>query len=440
MNDLIEKTGEFINTYARGKKVAIGVSGGRDSMCLLHAVTDCGSIDKQNMLVVHVNHMLRDTADRDENLVRRFCASLGVEFKAYRVDVNKKAREKGLTVEQAARELRYGIFYDLIKCGAADVVFTAHHALDNAETTLMHMFRGAGLDGLVGMENVEDFAVMRPFLDVYPKELDEYAAANGIEYATDETNLELDADRNYVRLKVIPAIEERYVGAVKAINALSKECAKLKKYMDGCLDTTNIKNDCGAAVISENALISPLAERYVRYALKSFTLTDMTRIDVENAIAAENYSMGGYAELKHGVCAIREYGGVAVYVPRNVTPYTGEKPIAIGANYIDGLAVDIKKSGRAAKSVKGGAVDLDKLGGAVLRFRRDGDIFEPFGSGGTKKLKQYFIDRKIPKRLRDRIPLICRGNEVLVVVGYEISDKVKQTDETKQKYTVRQRW
>ena len=162
--------------------------------------------------------------------------------------------------------------------------------------------------------------------------------------------------------------------------------------------------------------------------------------DIENVIASADWKMGGFVELKHGVTAMREYDGVALFSQRNVKPFDGEIPITLGANFIDGIAVDIKKSERAPKSVKGGAVDFEKLDGATLRFRRDGDIFKAFGSGGTKKLKEYFIDKKIPLRLRDRIPLICRGNEVLVIVGYEISDSVKQTETTTDKCVIKVRY
>ena len=128
---------------------------------------------------------------------------------------------------------------------------------------------------------------------------------------------------------------------------------------------------------------------------------------------------------------------MALYIPR--MPYDGETPIKLGVNLIDGLAVDIERSAAAPREAAGRCMDLDKLNGAVLRFRRDGDMFTPFG-GGKKKLKQYLIDNKVPKRLRDRIPLICRDNEVLVIVGMQIADSVKQTDKTVNKGVVSPRW
>lgn len=434
VKDLLQKVAEVLAEHS-GKKLAVGVSGGRDSMCLLHAVLHCGVVKKENITVVHVNHCLRETADNDEAFVREYCKQNNVEFTAKRVDVNAYAAANGLTIEQAARDLRYGVFFDLIKSGRADVILTAHHALDNAESVLMHLFRGAGLDGVRGMAEREK--TVRPLLNVYPDELDEYVKANGIKFVVDETNLMDDADRNFIRLNVIPLIEQRYGGVVRAVNEFAKECDGVCDYLDSTLDLSLITHDCGSVLINERALSTPLAARYVRRALEYFTLTDITREQIARVTELAHMRTGAVVQLTGGIEAEKEYGGVALYIPR--IPYDGETPIKLGANLIDGLAVDIERSAIAPRDAIGRCVDLDKLNGAVLRFRRDGDTFTPFG-GGKKKLKQYFIDNKVPKRLRDRIPLICRGNEVLVIVGMQIADSVKQTDKTVNKGTVSPRW
>lgn len=417
-----------------GKKLAVGASGGRDSMCLLHAVINCGVVNKSDVIAVHVNHSLRDEADSDEAFVKKYCADNGIKVISFKVDVKRESEGKGLTVEQAARNMRYAIFDELLSSGEADVVLTAHHALDNAESVLMHVFRGSGVDGLCGMNCGR---IVRPLLSVYPDEIESYAVSFGINYVTDKTNFELDADRNFIRLKVIPLIEERYPSAVRAVNALSKESAGIKSYLDGELDEKLIRVELGAVVLSVSALETPLAERYVRRAVSYFTLTDVTREMVASAISLALKKSGSKAELSCGVVAERESDAVAFYIPR--VKFDGEKQVKIGANFIDGLAVDIEKTDIMPNDGKALTVDLDGISGATLRFRRDGDVFAPFG-GGSKKLKQYLIDKKIPRRLRDRIPLICRGNEVLVVVGVEISDKVKVTEHTKQKATVSKRW
>lgn len=428
MDELEKKVADRLRGHER-ERIAIGVSGGRDSSCLLRAVVSCG-FPRGNITAVHVNHGLRKEADGDEAFVKDMCASLGVACRSFRIDAAGEARDKGLTVEQAARDLRYGIFYGLIRSREADRIMTAHHALDNAETVLMHLFRGAGLSGLRAMDGD---SILRPLLDVYPEELDAYAKRNGIRYVQDATNFVDDADRNFIRLDVLPMIERRYRGAVRAINALSRECSAAYSALDGAVDETLIRYEGGEAIVADAALKTPVAAYYVRRALdRAFTLTDVTREQIENVVRLAGMRTGAVAELANGVKAAREYGCVALYLGR--PEYRGEKPLALGDNYIDGLTVCVERGGGDGKL----AADYGKLVGATLRFRRDGDTFVPFG-GGRKKLKQYFIDKKIPRRVRDRIPLVCRGSEVLVAVGVEISDAVKLTDDTKERVVIYKR-
>ena len=518
MVDLTQKAARILSAYA-DKKIAVGVSGGRDSMCLLHAVVGCGAVARERIVAVHVNHGLRETAARDEKFVREFCEKNDIEFKAFAVDVKGESAKNRLTIEQAARSLRYDIFYELIKTRAADCILTAHHALDNAESVLMHVFRGAGLDGLRGMNGGEKTAanetvslhmfrgagldglrgmngdgktaanetvslhmfrgaddglrgmngdgktadntlfsrtrevagdelccinantnsalILRPFIDVYPRELDEYAAAHGIEYVTDETNFETAADRNFLRLNVIPLIEQRYGGAVRAINELARECREACAVLDDMLDPSQIVYDRGAVLISDSALSGALGARYVRRALEYFSLTDVTREQISSVVRLVGMRTGASTALACGAVAAREYGAVAVYVPRE--KYDGESALVLGANYIDGLVVDVLKSEINPREIKGGAVDLARLSGATLRFRRDGDMFTPYG-GGTKKLKEYFIDNKLPRRLRDRTPLVCVGSTVLVIVGVQVSAQAAQTPATAEKGVVALRW
>ena len=432
------KVASVMSRYA-GKRIAVGVSGGRDSVCLLHAVLNCGAVDKADILVVHVNHCLRDSADSDELFVKEFCARNGLAFRAFRVDVYGECAKNGRTVEQAARDLRYGVFGALIGSGDVDAVLTAHPALDNAESVLMHLFRGAGLDGLCGMSAVDDERKLaRPLINVFPREIDEYVKLNGLSYVTDETNFCDDADRNFIRLNVIPLIEKRYLGAVRAVNELAGECRDVCARLDAELDMSRIARDGDAVTIADDALDGALASRYVRRALVEFSLVDVTREQLHRAAALAHMRTGATVDMNNGVKATREYGRIALYIPRPECDTA--VPLKTGANFLDGLAVDVARSDALPKNVaRGCAVDLAALDGAVLRFRRDGDMFCPFG-GKRKKLKQYFIDKKIEKRKRDRIPLICKGGEVLVVVGVEVSDGAKQTDKTVDKAVVTPRW
>ena len=432
MIDLVETVGAAL-ACAEGKGFAVGVSGGRDSVCLLHAILRCG-IDKSRVIVVHVNHCLRDTADRDENFVRGLCEKSGVAFVSVRVDVKRAAEQCGQTVEQAARNLRYDAFYDMIKSDRADYILTAHHALDNAESVLMHLFRGAGLDGFRGIGGFDAARkLIRPLISVYPAELDVYAAENGIEYVTDETNLVPDADRNFIRLNVLPLIEQRYTGAVRAVNEFARECESAADTLDALADAENIYYDRGAVCVRSSALDGALAGRYVRRALAYFSLVDGTREQSSAAGALRDKRGGAIAEAANGVKAERESSAVAFYIPR--AEYGGERPLVCGTNVIDGLTFRVENTDSDPKAFVGCVADADKLDGAVVRFRRDGDIFKPFG-GKPKKLKQYFTDNKVPNRIKSRTPLIARGKEILAVVGMQVSDNVRVAADTKRRVLI----
>jgi len=454
VNEVLQQTAHILKALGN-KKYLIGVSGGRDSMCLLHAVLNCGAADKTSVTVVHVNHNLRETAAADENFVRKYCTENGVRFHAASVDVRSYSADNGLTIEQAARDLRYGVFYGFIERGDADIILTAHHALDNAETILMHLFRGSGIDGLRGMGNCNpDIArktdicasadmrkyIVRPFLNVYPTALDAYVKQFGIKYVVDETNFEDDADRNFIRLKVIPLIEQRYRGAVRAVNELSGECASVCAALDGAIDDSLIVYERGGVTVKDAALNGAIAARYVRRALEYFTTVDVTREQILRVVGLSTMRTGATAELSNGIKAAREYGGISLYLLR---PFCDvEIPVALGANFIDGLAVDITlvaPPDDIKSCARGVFADFDKLEGATVRFRRDGDHFTPCG-GKRKKLKQFFIDNKIPLRDRDRIPLVCKGDEVLVAVGVQISEGVKLTQGTARCACIKSRW
>ncbi len=397
-------------------------------MCLLHAVLNCGEVKPSDVIAVHVNHGLRATAERDEEFCRELCGRFSVELRVYQIDVAAHAAEESTGVEQTARNMRYDIFYGLVKSGEADVILTAHHALDNAESVLMHMFRGCGLDGACGMPMYsEKTKILRPLIGICPDELDEYVKETGLNYVVDETNYDETADRNFIRLRVVPLIQQRYKGVVRAVNAFSDEARNAAAALDDALDDGLIRKENGAVIVTDAALNGKFAARYIRRALENFTVTDMTRKQIESAVALYNGRTGAVTELAHGVHAARETDGIALYIPREKC--FDECELRFGANYIGGAAVDLQKTDLSVGAVRGGIADGDKLVGATLRYRRDGDTFTPFG-GKRKKLKQYFIDRKIPARLRDGIPLVCRGNEVLVIVGVEISDGVKVTDKT----------
>lgn len=469
MGDIREKFEDIIKAHTVPDDIlAAAVSGGADSMCLLSLCLNSSDIKKENLLVISVDHKIRgENSARDLEFVRSFCASRGVRFFPYAADIPARAKETGASVETAAREARYGIFEELICNGIGegedfvrpDKVLTAHHASDNVESILMHLFRGSGLNGICGMDYCLDGCYLRPLLDVSKEEIDAYVQEKKIPYITDETNADSRYTRNFIRNEVIPLIKQKYPGAEKAVINLSKEAAGIVAYIENEVDPAAIiiEPEANPAVIVPQAVkirISALgdfvlASRYIIIALKKFKLyNEITREHIHSIIALKDAGNGSGFDLPYNYRAVREYDFITLYqVPGHIIGADSvkfEKKFAIGATDIFGDIVEVSKISNASalktirwKGCKGDPekcwrksensllFDLRKIPiDAVLRFRRTGDIFKPYG-GGTKKLKEYLIDTKIPLRCRDALICLASGNEILAIIGVEISDKIK---------------
>lgn len=398
-----------------------GVSGGADSAALLHAMTRLGAERGFPVYAAHYHHGIRGPeADRDESFVREYCASLGVRLLAGRGDAPALAEREGIPLEQAARRLRYGFFGEaLAECGAKCVA-VAHHADDQAETVLMHIMRGSGVHGVRGMDFLNDtdygYDVIRPLLAVRRAGIEDYIAANRLAYVTDSTNLEPDARRNRVRLELIPYME-RYFNAniVDSLGALARFAAE----DDDCLDRMAaaalkpLRSGFDRAALA--ALDRPVRVRALFLLLEGCgARVDIERRHIEAADALLTAVSGSAIDLP-GV-TLRVSGGCITAAP---VPESAEWSVPF-----DPAGFDTPEGRVDCRPWTGGfteaaqAIDLDKLpADAVVRNRRPGDTVRPVGAPGTKKLKEFFIDKKIPKELRDGLPLLCSGSRVMAVLG-----------------------
>ncbi|MHB8062847.1 MAG: tRNA lysidine(34) synthetase TilS, partial [Ruminiclostridium sp.] len=200
--DTIKKY-ELIN-YGEG--IVVGISGGYDSVCLLHILFSISSELNIKLYPVHINHMLRgEEALRDENFVKNFCSSMGMTLQLQKIDIAKKALNDKISIEEAGRNARYEVFNSIAKQKAAVKIAVAHSRNDQAETILMRIFRGTGLEGLKGMEYKRD-NIIRPLLDIDRSQIESYVNENGLEAITDSSNLHTDYYRNRIRLNVLPEI------------------------------------------------------------------------------------------------------------------------------------------------------------------------------------------------------------------------------------------
>lgn len=239
----------------RGEKLLCAVSGGLDSVCLLHYTLDWGRKHGVFVCAAHFHHGLRgETADRDEAFVRRICQAWEVPLTVGRGDTRKTAEEEGLSIEEAARNLRYAFLQRTAVDRGCTAILTGHHAQDNAETMLLNLIRGTGLRGLCGIPPRRE-ELVRIFLDTPRAELAAYAQAHHLSYIEDETNFDPEAaHRNFLRLKVMPLLLELNPRAVEHMNAAAAELRSLEEAME-----PEIQRVCGLACREQGGLSLPLS-------------------------------------------------------------------------------------------------------------------------------------------------------------------------------------
>ncbi len=426
--DIIEKH------IGKNDKTGVAVSGGADSVCLLHVLLSFGAVDKNNIVVLNVEHGIRgENSRRDSEFVKKLCADYGVRFKGISVNVPERCKISGRSEESEAREARKEFFNGLLESREVDCILTAHNMGDRTEGVLMHVFRGCGIQGLIGMTE-RDGNYIRPLINCSRGEIEDYVEKNNLKFVTDETNSETRYTRNFLRLEVLPKIRERYP-LDAAVNTLSELAANDEAFISSCLDFGKHIENRGEEVRLDLEVLSfptALSSRYVFECMRRIsTVTDLDYKHVTAVLGLREKENGKRVSLIGGIIAAKEYDCIVFFDGSDSDDLISDEEIPFTAGFTpfgDGIAEIFfsKPFPQKGKLI----VDGDKVpSGAVIRFRREGDVFRPYGSG-RKKLKEYLIDRKIPRRIRDNLPLLCYNENVLAIFGVEISDDVKLTDKT----------
>lgn len=424
-----------------GEVIGVACSGGRDSICLLHFLNSIKSDLDCEVVAVNVDHGIRATSALDTEFVVNFCKKNGIRAYKFKAEAVKVAQEEKLTIEQAARKVRYGVFDSLIKRGLADKIALAHHMQDQAETILLNILRGAGLGGARGMSPMRDGIYIRPFLTTPREEIMSYIDENGLEYVEDETNSNNEYTRNYMRNLILPALRKRFKGVDKNLVNFASICAKDDDYIKSQIDF-------GTLIEEKNLVRVPLTYFYQNEAivnrilmkvLSKFTMQDIEakhlNIVRQFAVEADN---GSIISLPYDIKVCKEYDFIAIgYIKKKTI--SNKHPFKTGKTSLDEYGTirvsAIKKL--TPQKPHQHIIDANKVpANAIWRFRQDGDVFAPLGLNGTKKLKDYFIDKKIPQRMRDTTPLLADGNNILIVADIEIADSVKVTDSTTNFYKI----
>lgn len=476
------------NLVLQGDKLLVGISGGPDSVCLLHILQSISQTHPMELFPVHINHKLRkDESDADEAYVKDFCMKLQLPLLSKTVDVAKFSEERGLTLEEAGREARYEAFEDFrVELGAKSIA-VAHNRKDQAETVLMRIIRGTGLDGLKGMEPYRG-KIIRPLLTTHREEIEEYCRQWDLQPRTDSSNLRSEFTRNRVRLELMPQIDSLFHTDIeKRLITLAELVREDVDFFESHIREIYpgfiLQRDPEYLLIDRQALSvahGAVSRRILRRAIEELkgSLAGIEKGHIEGLLQlACTGQVGAELHLPKGLRASRSYdwirisrGGIpkgeeGAIGPRRA-PETFHEGTGTGASTllkVPGItdianlderisAVVFARDAEEAidKNPENGAsggdkstfersdrsntqfFDYDKLkSGINIRCRLPGDVFKPIRSNGTKKLKEYFIDRKVCREMRDRIPLISMGQEVVWIIGMKISDKFKVTDNTK---------
>ena len=397
-----------------GTRVLAAVSGGADSVCLLHLLNRLKNAGEITLFCAHVNHGLRPAAARDEQFVKDICKEWEIPLFTEHADVKKVAQEKKISEETAGREVRYAFFEKICEENNINITFTAHNKCDNAETVLMHLLRGSGLTGLSGIAPIRDGKIARPLLPFERCEIEEYLVNNGIKWIEDETNATDAYARNRIRHRLLPLLSEFNPRAVDAITSCAEIVRREDAFMDkAAIDAGGIYEENGEVFIDtkklENADLA-IIYRVIGYAL-DMAGCDAGRVNTERVYALFE-KKGRLQSLSGSFMAEREGDKIVIYKACKSESFcydiTPSVPTFIKEAGISILAEKCIAKGDGNEILYGG-------GKISVRSRRNGDIFSPSGMRGSKKLKEFFIDMKMPRRLRDGVPILTVDEKIAYV-------------------------
>ncbi len=443
----VKKIIEKYGMISPGDKILVAVSGGPDSVCLLHMLNRLAKEMDLDLHIAHINHGIRKReSKREEKFVKSLADGMGLPVTVKSLDVPAYARGKRLTIEEAARDMRYRALESFATRLGIKKIALGHTASDQVETVLMHFLRGSGPQGLSGMAPVRKLgrsSIIRPLIEINREEILQYLKENNLTFCLDSSNRRTEYFRNKIRLNLLPLLRKNYnrniEGALLRLSEISKE---ENAYWDSVIERVFRR-----VVSREKGKISVDFRRFLRYnvviqrRVLHRLLGGIVSLRQIEAIRSLAYKSSEGKRIYLGKkFSVRKEGDFLTF---SSSPEGRFKrfnyPIRVpGKNEIRQLDLTVNtrivNSHPVSHRVTNTAYfDVDKINwkGLVLRNRRDGDRFRPFGLRGTKKLSDFFIDRKISRNLRDRIPLLVDGDDILWVMGIRRADKARITEGTR---------
>ena len=454
--DIINKVVTTIQKYTMlsgEEKILIGISGGPDSVCLTNVLHLLKERYKTELHALYVDHSLRPQETPEEILLcKSICEQYGIPLRVKVVDVQNCVNEEKLNKQEAARKLRYAAYEETAFDLKADRIALGHTADDQAETFLMRLLRGAGTTGLAGIPPTRNM-IIRPLIECEKQEVESYLKSLKVDFAVDSSNLSADYTRNSIRMKLIPLLHSFNPDIIQTLCTTAEILRDEERYFEILVTKTLMKmisrkTDQRIELFATpfDAMDNVLIRRVLRRAIdETKGLKGIGFAHIEDIIRLiKNGNPGDRIYLPKGIRVIKEYSTLVLTSdpPVKMKTYNLSVPgktilkeagLVITASEIMKRKPEHDIQTDTARSSKTFAlIDAEKVQFPLTaRRREDGDFFFPAGFGKRKKLQDFFVDEKVPRDERDRIPLITSGNDIIWVVGYRGDDRFMVTDSTK---------
>ena len=434
MMDLLQHFKKYIQTenlFTEKDKLLLAVSGGVDSVVLCELCKQAG----YDFAVAHCNFQLRgDDSARDEKFVSELATKYNVSFHVVKFETKEVAQQKKISIQEAARELRYHWFEELRRKNDYQYILTAHHADDNIETVTMNFFRGSGIKGIRGIEPKHDH-IVRPLLFARRTQLEEFLVASQLEFVVDSSNLKDDYTRNYFRNHVIPLVEKSFPEVNENILSNVSRFMEVELLYRQAIDLHKKKllelkgNEIHIPVLKLKK-VTPLHS--IVYEIIS--AYDFTSAQTGEVIALLDSESGKYVQSSsHRIIKNRKW---LIIAPNEVEKTDiviietmGSWQFAIGNLQLEAIETSNLKP-QTSNSLA--CLDADEIKfPLLLRKWKQGDYFYPLGMAKKKKLSRFFIDQKLSKTEKEKVWVIEMDKKIVWVVGYRIDDRFKITEKTK---------
>ena len=450
---LLKKVQNTVSAHSMlqpGDRVLVAVSGGPDSVALCHILNRLRRSYGVELVVAHVHHGLRGSeADQDALFVQDLARQLGLPFVMQRVDVHAWRKEHGGSLQMAAREVRYQCLQQIRVNEGASKLALGHNADDQAEEILLRIFRGAGQRGLTGMPPHNRNRVIRPLLECHRHEITCYLEDQSLAFRQDKSNFKPWCQRNLLRLELLPRLQQEFNSNLSATllrtsNIFREEEEFWESLLSQWLAKHSVEFEDGALGLPigplmethpamQKRLLRRLVEK-IKGDLRGFGFHHTESLLQLCRSAAPNSRI----DLPGAVKAEKNYGwltiGLQQQIPEDFSyqisgPGFYPFPSLNHRMVVEYASADL--ASEFSRHANEAVIDLDKISfPLVLRSSNVGDRFRPLGLGGGKKLKKFFIDTKVPRSQRRRVPILCSGEQIIWVVGLRLDDRVKVTANT----------